>query len=131
MPKIETSDDAIKYLELSVKVEGWTDPKLSASWQILQVIKSQEDVLAKARIRSRLVVELIEQVYSPAWIEKNNEYQRDRETVLGWAKALSSMEESEMRDLAEELAKEWLSDDENKDPLPLLYAWKRSKGERA
>jgi hypothetical protein len=40
MPVIVTSSDAIEYLEMALKVEGWSDPTTSASFQILNVVKS-------------------------------------------------------------------------------------------
>jgi hypothetical protein len=40
MPVIVTSSDAIEYLEMALKVEGWSDPTTSASFQIISVVKS-------------------------------------------------------------------------------------------
>jgi len=42
MPVIVTFSDAIQWLETCIKVEGWSDPTVSPSFQIINVLKSMQ-----------------------------------------------------------------------------------------
>jgi hypothetical protein len=129
VPKIETSSDAISYLEMAVKVEGWTNPKDSASWQIMQVLKTQKYIIDRMSSRYFLCGRLTREITDHAW-KSRAEWERDQSAIVEWISVICAVHgDSEFHKFTSLLAENWLIDT-SKAPLPAEYAYKRSKGER-
>jgi len=129
MPKIETSEDAIKYLELAVKVEGWQNPEQSASWQIMQVLKHQRYLIDRMGARYYICGRLTREITDPAW-KNRAEWDRDQSVIVEWISVICAVHgDSEFHRFTLLLAENWLKDP-SQAPLSAEYAYKRSKGER-
>lgn len=89
--------------------------------------KSRESELVFRMITAHALVQRMDSV---DWVERPNTV-LDTQTILGWLNVLLKMpEDGDLQAFCKKHAEAWLDAPEETEPVPVHYAYKRSRGER-